>query len=136
MNVFGPSIETDGVQFWQNPERAGWLEKQGTWLPNWRRRWFILKQGKLIWFKDNIISPDSVPRGVIEIKGCIAIKGAEDSQVCAGKQHAFEISTQATGPQYFIAPDGREKEDWINAIGQAIVRQSRSALAEEQTDYI
>lgn len=29
MNVFGPSIETDGVQFWQNPERAGWLEKQG-----------------------------------------------------------------------------------------------------------
>lgn len=102
---------------------------------------------------------------VLQIKGCIAIKGAEDSQVCAGKQHAFEISTQATGPQYFIAPDGRvrseflslclclirgiktlesesviatlqEKEDWINAIGQAIVRQSRSALAEEQTDYI
>lgn len=29
MNMFGPSIETDGVQFWQNPERAGWLEKQG-----------------------------------------------------------------------------------------------------------
>jgi hypothetical protein len=29
MNLFGPSVETDGVQFWQNPERAGWLEKQG-----------------------------------------------------------------------------------------------------------
>ena len=43
----------------------------------------------------------------LQIKGCIAIKGAEDSQVCAGKQHAFEISTQGAGPQYFIAPDGR-----------------------------
>jgi hypothetical protein len=29
MNLFGPSTDTGGVQFWNNPERAGWLEKQG-----------------------------------------------------------------------------------------------------------
>lgn len=56
----------------------------------------------------------------LQIKGCIAIKGAEDSQVCAGKQHAFEISTQGTGPQYFIAPDGRVW-DYIVCIVVALV---------------
>ena len=87
MNMFGPSSDTGGVQFWHEPEREGWLEKQGafrdmprqctvyaahsnkvnvpkwstsapgTWLRNWRRRWFILKDGKMMWFKDNIITP-------------------------------------------------------------------------------
>jgi hypothetical protein len=100
MNVFGPSTDTGGVEFWHNPERAGWLQKQGeirpsngpmsglldqimyfvrpvlilvlhlrmqhhhkadascagTWFPNWRRRWFVLKDGKLFWFMDNIVT--------------------------------------------------------------------------------
>lgn len=39
----------------------------GTWLPTWRRRWFILKGGKLLWFKDNHVTAESQPRGVIEV---------------------------------------------------------------------
>jgi hypothetical protein len=34
-----------------------WVAFSGTWLPNWRRRYFILKDGKLMWFKHNIITP-------------------------------------------------------------------------------
>eukprot|EP01025_Chloroclados_australasicus_P029568 TRINITY_DN2956_c0_g1_i1.p1 TRINITY_DN2956_c0_g1~~TRINITY_DN2956_c0_g1_i1.p1 ORF type:complete len:186 (-),score=13.13 TRINITY_DN2956_c0_g1_i1:289-846(-) len=135
MNFLGPSCDTGGIEFWHNPERAGWLEKQGAWLPNWRRRWFVLKDGKLMWFKEDVLTPDSQPRGVIEISQCLAIKGAEDAKPCADKQFAFEISTAGSGSQYFVAPSSREKEDWINCIGQAIVRQSRSALAHEHTDY-
>lgn len=29
MNVFGASTDTGGVQYWNEPERAGWLQKQG-----------------------------------------------------------------------------------------------------------
>ena len=30
-------------------------------------RWFVLKQGKIFWFKSDIVNPDSQPRGVIEV---------------------------------------------------------------------
>ncbi|WRX11808.1 Pleckstrin homology domain - like 1 [Theobroma cacao] len=55
----------DGVEFWSNPERTGWLTKQGEYIKTWRRRWFVLKQGKLFWFKESTITRGSRPRGVI-----------------------------------------------------------------------
>ena len=36
---------------------------------------------------------------------------------------------------YFIADTDKEKEDWINAIGRAIVHHSRSLYDEEVTSY-
>lgn len=40
----------------------------------------------------------------MQVSSCLAIKGAEDSSVCNGRPHAFEISIQGSGSQYFIAP--------------------------------
>ena len=31
----------DGVEYWANPERTGWLTKQGEYIKTWRRRWFV-----------------------------------------------------------------------------------------------
>jgi hypothetical protein len=39
------------------------------------------------------------------------------------KPHAFEVSTSKV-TEYFLADNEREKEDWINAVGRAIVRRS------------
>ena len=39
-----------GWEYWHEPERCGWLMKQGDVIKTWRRRWFVLKQGKLFWF--------------------------------------------------------------------------------------
>ena len=36
---------------------------------------------------------------------------------------------------FFIADSDKEKEDWINAVGRAIVRHSRSLLEGDQADY-
>jgi len=46
-----------GVEFWHSPERGGWLMKQGEFIKTWRRRWFILKQGKIFWFKTDEVGP-------------------------------------------------------------------------------
>ncbi|KAL0452744.1 UNVERIFIED_CONTAM: Pleckstrin homology domain-containing protein 1 [Sesamum latifolium] len=62
----GPE-EYDGVEFWGIPERAGWLTKQGEYIKTWRRRWFVLKQGKLFWFKESTVTRASIPRGVIPV---------------------------------------------------------------------
>eukprot|EP00879_Flechtneria_rotunda_P021647 GHRR01022816.1.p2 GENE.GHRR01022816.1~~GHRR01022816.1.p2 ORF type:complete len:152 (+),score=14.48 GHRR01022816.1:206-661(+) len=92
-------FEEGDVEFWHNPERAGWLMKQGEYIKTWRRRWFVLKQGKIFWFKSDVVTPDSVPRGVIEVRKCLSIKGAEDA---INKPHAFEISTTDCN-MFFIA---------------------------------
>jgi len=75
---------------------------------------------------------DSIPRGIIDVHLCLSIKGAEDT---INRPHAFEIAT-AEAAQFFIAPDDKAKEDWINAVGRAIVRHSRALLASETpADY-
>mmetsp|Transcript_11582 Transcript_11582/g.42353 ORF Transcript_11582/g.42353 Transcript_11582/m.42353 type:complete len:135 (-) Transcript_11582:1275-1679(-) len=121
----------DGVEFWHSQERTGWLMKQGAVIKTWRRRFFVLKQGKIFWFKDDNISSVSKPRGVIDISQCLSVKGAED---VINRPHSFEISTQAES-NYYIADTDKEKEDWINAIGRAIVRHSRSMADREVLDY-
>ena len=50
---------TDGVEFWHGAERQGWLMKQGDVIKTWRRRWFVLKDGKLFWFLSEHVTPAS-----------------------------------------------------------------------------
>eukprot|EP00246_Nothoceros_aenigmaticus_P003452 TRINITY_DN14611_c0_g2_i1.p2 TRINITY_DN14611_c0_g2~~TRINITY_DN14611_c0_g2_i1.p2 ORF type:complete len:144 (-),score=31.52 TRINITY_DN14611_c0_g2_i1:59-490(-) len=123
--------EPNDVEFWYDPERDGWLTKQGAYMPTWRRRWFVLKQGKLFWFKDKALTRNSKPRGVINVSSCLTIKGAED---VLNKQNAFELSTSKE-TMYFIADTEKEKEDWINSMGSSIVRHSRSITETEVLDY-
>ncbi|MCL7041304.1 hypothetical protein MKW94_016811 [Papaver nudicaule] len=120
-----------GVEYWSNPERTGWLTKQGEYIKTWRRRWFILKQGKLFWFKESMVNSSSVPRGVIPVGTCLTVKGAED---VLNKQFAFELSTNKE-TMYFIADSEKEKEEWINSIGRSIVQHSRSVTDSEVVDY-
>jgi hypothetical protein len=134
MSLFGKKPDADSgpaVEFWRDPERAGWLMKQGEHIKTWRRRWFVLKAGKIFWFKQDGVTSMSQPRGVIEVKSCLSVKGAEDA---LNKPFAFEVSTN-NDTQYFIADSDKEKEDWINAIGRAIVRHSKSLCDEEVHNY-
>uniref|UniRef100_A0A0E0DS78 PH domain-containing protein n=1 Tax=Oryza meridionalis TaxID=40149 RepID=A0A0E0DS78_9ORYZ len=120
-----------GVEFWHGGERTGWLNKQGEYIKTWRRRWFVLKQGRLFWFKDAAVTRGSVPRGVIPVATCLTVKGAED---VINRQFAFELSTP-TDTMYFIADSEKEKEEWINSIGRSIVQHSRSVTDAEVVDY-
>ncbi|OAE34781.1 hypothetical protein AXG93_2528s1470 [Marchantia polymorpha subsp. ruderalis] len=119
------------VEFWHDPERAGWLMKQGEYLRTWRRRWFVLKEGKIFWFKETELSKNSKPRGVILVGNCLTVKGAEDA---LNRPYAFELSTSKE-TMYFIADTDKEKEDWINSIGRSIVRHSKSVTDDEVLDY-
>ena len=60
----GAGHDTGGVEFWHGAERAGWLMKQGEIIKTWRRRWFVLKEGKMFWFLDqNVTAASADPRG-------------------------------------------------------------------------
>lgn len=129
--VKGIDAAATGVEFWHSPDRTGWLMKQGEVMKSWRRRWVVLKQGKIFWFKNEVVTPQSPCRGIIEVDKCLSVKGAEDA---IHRSFAFELST-ADSVMYFVADSDKEKEDWINAIGRAIVRHSASLQEEEVLSY-
>ncbi|XVF19898.1 hypothetical protein REPUB_Repub11eG0151200 [Reevesia pubescens] len=85
---------------------------QGDYIKTWRCRWFILKQGKLLWFKDPAsVSRGSTPRGVVSVSDCLTVKGAED---IVNKAFAFELSTLI--PPCISSPK-RRKRKRIGSIG-------------------
>lgn len=45
--VFPQLPTADNIQYWRQPEKAGWLQCQGEKMGLWRKRWFVLKQGHL-----------------------------------------------------------------------------------------
>ncbi len=79
MASFGAAThDTGGVQFWDAPDRSGWLMKQGDVIKTWRSRFFVLKDGKLFWFSGEDVTSSSTIRGVIDVRKCLSVKGAED----------------------------------------------------------
>lgn len=97
-----------------NPDYQGWLTKQSQWLKDWRRRYFVLKQSKLFFSKNESVSP----HGMIDLASCMTVKSAEYK---AHKRNALEVSTPDT-TYLMYADTEKEKDDWIGAIGRAIVR--------------
>mmetsp|Transcript_1636 Transcript_1636/g.4875 ORF Transcript_1636/g.4875 Transcript_1636/m.4875 type:complete len:138 (+) Transcript_1636:140-553(+) len=97
-----------------NPDYQGWLTKQSVWLKDWRRRYFILKGSKLFFAKSEM----SPPHGMIDLASCMTVKSAEYK---AHKRNALEVSTPDT-TFLMYADSEKDKDDWIGAIGRAIVR--------------
>ncbi|CAM9283417.1 unnamed protein product, partial [Phaeothamnion confervicola] len=57
-----------------NPDFAGWLTKQSTWLKDWRRRFFILKGSKLYFAKVSHTSSEyAAPHGMIDLSSCMTV---------------------------------------------------------------
>lgn len=99
-------------------EYEGWLTKQSLWLREWRRRYFILKDSKLFFGKNEY----AAPHGMIDLATCTTVKSAD---LKSKRPHSFEISTHETCFLLFADTEA-EKDDWIGRVGKAIVRCSRT----------
>ncbi|XP_069189974.1 cytohesin-1 isoform X4 [Procambarus clarkii] len=114
-----------------NPDREGWLMKQGGRYKSWKRRWFILNDNCLYYFE---YTTDKEPRGIIPLENievrevqdrnkpnCFelyatstdfikACKTDSEGKVVEGKHTVYRMSA--------ATPD--EKEEWIKCIRQSI----------------
>eukprot|EP00753_Platysulcus_tardus_P008217 PLAT15819.1.p1 GENE.PLAT15819.1~~PLAT15819.1.p1 ORF type:complete len:129 (+),score=42.09 PLAT15819.1:38-388(+) len=97
-----------------SPDFAGWLTKRSMWLKDWRRRYFMLKGNRLYFCK----SPHDEPHGMVDLSQCLTVKSAD---VKTRKKHSFEVATPVA-TYYMYAESEKEKDEWIGAIGRAIVR--------------
>lgn len=109
-----------------NPSIEGWMSKQSTWLKDWRRRYFVLKDSKLFFAKNETCAP----HGMIDLSTCMTVKSAE---LKAGRKNSIEVSTADT-TFYMFTDKEKEKDEWIGAIGRAIVQASGTFTHEDNMD--
>ena len=67
---------------------------------------------------------------MIDLSACMTVKSAE---LKAGKKNAFEISTKES-TFYMFADSEKEKDEWIGAVGRAIVQASATFTGDNQND--
>jgi len=118
-----------------NPDREGWLWKQGSRYKGWKRRWFILNDKCLYYFE---YTTDKEPRGIIPLEN-VLVRELPDSK--SAKPNTFELysslgpgevikacKTDADGKvnegrhtYYRMAASSKEERDqWVSSIRQSI----------------
>jgi len=138
--------EDDGndlVHTFFNPDKEGWLWKQGAnRYRNWKRRWFILNDNCLYYFE---YTTDKEPRGIIPLENlqvrdvtdgkkpnCFelyplsgtfkikACKTADDGRVIEGTHSVYRMS--AASPE--------DKQEWIKCISKSLHQNPYMDIAE------
>ncbi|XP_048848394.1 cytohesin-3-like isoform X2 [Brienomyrus brachyistius] len=109
-----------------NPDREGWLLKMGGRVKTWKRRWFILTDSCLYYFR---YTTDKEPRGIIPLEN-LCVKDVEHPH----KQFCLEIYNPRQKGQKIKAckteTDGRVVE------GKHISYRLSASTAEERDDWI
>lgn len=109
-----------------NPDYEGELTKRSVWLKEWRRRYFVLKGNKLYFCR----AAREPAHGLIDLADCLTVKSAEEK---TNKRFCFEVATPDS-TYYMYADTEQHKDEWIGAIGRAIVKFSSSFTGDQDDD--
>ncbi|XP_075072387.1 pleckstrin homology domain-containing family A member 1 isoform X3 [Mixophyes fleayi] len=113
--------------------KAGYCVKQGAVMKNWKRRFFLLDDNTIGYFKSEL---DRDPLRVIQLREVLKVQECKQSDIMM-RDNLFEIVT--TSRTFFVQADSPEEmHSWIRAISGAIVAQrgpARSAASEAPTSY-
>lgn len=107
--------------------KSGWLMKKGHQVKNWKRRWFVLKDSALSYYR----SPkDASPAGVIPVADIWRVSLDPELSKREDMPHCFELVTSKAAASvgakvisYVIsAANAADHEDWIQVIESAMSR--------------
>ncbi|KAL2101953.1 hypothetical protein ACEWY4_003714 [Coilia grayii] len=98
--------------------KAGYCVKQGAVMKNWKRRYFMLDENALSYFKSDL---EKEPLRVIQLKEIHKAQECKQSDLMM-RDNLFELVT--TSRTFYIQSDSPEEmHSWIKAISGAIVAQ-------------
>ena len=107
-----------GIAYWEKPyEHSGWLWKKGETVRMWRRRFFILKNNHIFWFKTADVTPKSQPRGIIPLSRVDSVSPA--AALDSHKSHSLTLEgsfCERIGARHLAADSDRERDEWISAL--------------------
>eukprot|EP01026_Neomeris_dumetosa_P056049 TRINITY_DN5117_c0_g1_i2.p1 TRINITY_DN5117_c0_g1~~TRINITY_DN5117_c0_g1_i2.p1 ORF type:complete len:488 (-),score=70.16 TRINITY_DN5117_c0_g1_i2:328-1791(-) len=107
------------VEFWNDPEKSGWMMSQGDVVKTWRRRWFVLKSGYLFRFLSPDVDHSSKPRGIVDLSKVVDV---QDGRSATNKQNTLKLS-QASGQFVcYICDNETEQVEWLSALENAVQR--------------
>ncbi|XP_073668396.1 pleckstrin homology domain-containing family A member 1a isoform X1 [Paramisgurnus dabryanus] len=108
--------------------KAGFCVKQGALMKTWKRRYFVLEQNSMSYFKSEL---EKDPLRIISLKEVHKVQECKHSEIMM-RDNLFEVVT--TSRTFYIQADSPEEmHSWIKAISGAIVAQrgpGRSAASE------
>ncbi|KAL4640145.1 pleckstrin homology domain-containing family A member 1 isoform X1 [Arapaima gigas] len=108
--------------------KAGYCVKQGAVMKNWKRRYFMLDENSVSYFKSDL---EKEPLRMIPLKEVQKVQECKQSDIMM-RDNLFEVVT--TTRTFYIQSDSPEDmHSWIKAISGAIVAQrgpGRSAATE------
>ncbi|XP_077096211.1 pleckstrin homology domain-containing family H member 1 isoform X2 [Siphateles boraxobius] len=101
-------------------EKTGYLLKMGSQVKAWKRRWFILKNGEILYYK----SPSDVirkPQGQMELNSSCHIARGEGAQT-------FQLITEKK--TFYLAADSPNiLEDWIRVLQNVLKVQASGPVS-------
>ncbi|XP_036449275.1 LOW QUALITY PROTEIN: pleckstrin homology domain-containing family H member 1 [Colossoma macropomum] len=103
-------------------EKSGYLLKMGSQVKAWKRRWFILRNGEILYFK----SPSDVirkPQGQIELNSSCRIARGEGAQT-------FQLITEKK-TFYLTADSPNILEEWIRVLQSILKVQASGPISVE-----
>uniref|UniRef100_A0A1A8JCN7 Pleckstrin homology domain containing, family H (With MyTH4 domain) member 1 n=1 Tax=Nothobranchius kuhntae TaxID=321403 RepID=A0A1A8JCN7_NOTKU len=103
-------------------EKSGYLLKMSSQVNAWKRRWFILRNGEILYYK----SPSDVirkPQGQIELNSSCCIARGEGAQT-------FQLITEKK-TFYLTADSPNILEEWIRVLQNILKVQASSPVAVE-----
>ncbi|XP_072559486.1 pleckstrin homology domain-containing family A member 1 isoform X2 [Paramormyrops kingsleyae] len=110
--------------------KAGYCVKQGAVMKNWKRRYFMLDENSMSYFKSDL---DKEPLRMIPLRDVQKVQECKQSDILM-RDNLFEVVTSSR--TFYVQSDSPEEmHSWIKAISGAIVAQrgpGRSAASMRQ----
>uniref|UniRef100_A0A3Q3WN28 PH domain-containing protein n=1 Tax=Mola mola TaxID=94237 RepID=A0A3Q3WN28_MOLML len=98
--------------------KSGYCVKQGAVMRNWKRRYFLLEENSMSYFKSDL---EKEPLRMIPLKEVHKVQECKQSDIMM-RDNLFEVVT--TSRTFYIQADSPEEmHSWIKAVSGAIVAQ-------------
>ena len=93
----------------------GWLMKHRRSSGGWNKRWFVLEQGILYYFKNPNKMQDITNRGTIDL-GAYSIRAPLDWTSGHKRRHGFELVSRSRAGFVLASEDPRSRDEWVHVI--------------------
>ncbi|XP_049879302.1 oxysterol-binding protein 1 isoform X2 [Pectinophora gossypiella] len=109
-----------------DPEKKGWLFKWTNYLKGYQRRWFVLSNGLLSYYRNQAEMVHTC-RGTISLLGAL---------IHTADSCTFVISNGGTQTFHIRAHDEVERQSWVTALELAKAKAIRAQESDEEDDQL
>ncbi|XP_028036582.1 oxysterol-binding protein 1 [Bombyx mandarina] len=109
-----------------DPEKKGWLFKWTNYLKGYQRRWFVLSNGLLSYYRNQAEMAHTC-RGTISLLGAL---------IHTADSCTFVISNGGTQTFYIKAHDEVERQSWVTALELAKAKAIRAQESDDDEDQV